>query len=241
MSFQLPADAAPSADQRVWLERRYVRLDDFLRPASAAEIHAELAAMLAVLAAKGLSDVGQEAFQAVYADTLSGLPYVGLCAVCAAYRKGERGDRKWAPNAAELRQAVLAEMRKWQAERLTVKRILSAKILPIVEVSPERREEIAAKAAAAVSEAAAKARLRDFERNATAPNDQSLELANPLDEMPTAEKTRLAAEAALARFAAEPPPKILLSASALGLSPEAYALVLQSRGLAGKVESEAAR
>lgn len=142
LGYRLPAECTPSDQQRIYLERRVSALDAYLSPATADEIADEIGGLLVALAARNADDTTKQVLFALYADGLRGLPYNAIAEACGAYRRGELGDRKWAPNPAQLRQAVIVKARVLEEERTKISRVLAARVLPPITRSSEERAAI---------------------------------------------------------------------------------------------------
>lgn len=143
LAFALPAEAAPTPDQRAFMERRKWEIDDALAPATADSLLAELTAMFRVMAMRGGDEQELEAVIRVYLADVQDLPHFAVARACQAFRRGDVGGGKFAPTPGELRAQAKTYINPWTDERARLMRILGAKVLPPVAPESEERKQAA--------------------------------------------------------------------------------------------------
>lgn len=135
LKFFIPAECAPDAEQREYLERREAVLARLCARATADDIEIAIGHMSLALAFPA-SDTPLEADArlAVYSDALAGKVSVwALQAASRAFIDGSEGDGRWLPKPGELRIVADRLVTPLRAERARILKVLHAIVLPAID------------------------------------------------------------------------------------------------------------
>lgn len=143
LAHSIPANAAPTEDQRAFMQRRVREIDDAMSPADEPSALAEIAAVLRTMAIRGGDDGELEAVVRVYLTDLGDVPLFALTEACRAFRRGDVGNGTFAPTPAELRREALKRILPWTEERAKLGRVLAARVLEPPTSEDESRKAIA--------------------------------------------------------------------------------------------------
>lgn len=130
LGWLIPADRAPTAEQRQWLSERSAMINAALRPAPEIEIEAELAALFATMGRRSGDEDDAKTIIAIYLADLAGIPGVALKQACADFRQGRAGDGKWVPTQAQIRARANEHLVAPRKELGDIERVLTAKTVP---------------------------------------------------------------------------------------------------------------
>lgn len=132
LGWLIPAERAPTAEQRQWLAERSIMISGTLRPAPEIEIEAELAALFATMGRRSGDEDDARTIIAIYLADLAGIPGFALKQACADFRQGRAGDGKWVPTQAQIRTRANEYLVGPRKEIGDIERVLTAKVVPAV-------------------------------------------------------------------------------------------------------------
>jgi hypothetical protein len=175
--FSISSHAAPTAEDRAWLEPYRQGLRAMVQPADASEIHDKMHVFLSGFPQlRTLDTEGAGMMLENFVEALEGLPLEVVARACKAWnqRKVQRVDYRFPPAPPEFRKAADDIMAALRVERREVESVLRAlpAPAPLPPVTDEQRAECAAAAAELVkviADAGAKldAELSDASANAS--------------------------------------------------------------------------
>lgn len=130
LGWLIPAERAPTGEQRQWLAERSIMISGALRPAPELEIEAELAALFATMGRRAGDEDDAKTIIAIYLADLAGIPGFALKQACADFRQGRAGDGKWVPTQAQIRSRANEYLVGPRKEIGDIERVLTAKVVP---------------------------------------------------------------------------------------------------------------
>ncbi len=130
LGWLIPAERAPTGEQRQWLSERSIMISGALRPAPDIEIEAELAALFATMGRRSGDEDDAKTIIAIYLADLAGIPGFALKQACADFRQGRAGDGKWVPTQAQIRTRANEYLVGPRKEIGDIERVLTAKVVP---------------------------------------------------------------------------------------------------------------
>lgn len=158
----IDARHAPDAEQRAWLQGRVAALDAALAPIGAREAEHQWARPSLVLTPRRFDSEGEARLAAAEAvEALRGLPRFAVIEAVDDFCRGRTPTKGFAPSSALIAERAQAKAAPLHAERAKIARILSAEVIAPVQVSPERREQLAAQAREIAASMRAEAAKRD--------------------------------------------------------------------------------
>jgi hypothetical protein len=143
---EIPAELAPTPNERQALAGRSRDLQGWLVPAETVRIRTMVAALLAGYPSGRAHKDNPDKVLDMFVRALQDVPGWAVAAACAAWNRGDYpGKREGyspAPSPADLRELALAESKVAREEKTKIDAIIKAEV--VEEVSPEARERIAA-------------------------------------------------------------------------------------------------
>lgn len=135
----IPAESAPSDDERRALAGRKADLDQSLTPATEAALVRSVGALRVAFPAAGDTEENLRLAMGLYVKALSPYPEWAVNEVCRQYLEGRRGSGTFAPPAPEMAKACREEVSKFVDERAKITAVLEAEVLPPIDEEKARR------------------------------------------------------------------------------------------------------
>lgn len=158
----IDARHAPDAEQRAWLQGRVAAIDAALSPLGRREAEHQLARLSIVLSPRRYdSEAAAKLAAAEGVAALAPLPRFAVIEAVDDFCLGDAPTTGFAPEAPKVAARAKAKAAPLHAERAKIARILSAEVIAPVQVSPERREQLAAQARELAASMRAEAAKRD--------------------------------------------------------------------------------
>ena len=136
----IASKGAPSESDRNWMLDRIEFLENALKPASHQGIREQVAQLYTVMLARAGGEDDIRTVQTIFCQDLGDLPLFAITEASIQWRRGDIGDRKWAPTPAELRKHIVVIVLPFKKELSDLCDILSAKVL-LLEPRPPTAEE----------------------------------------------------------------------------------------------------